>query len=1201
MKEKAIITKKGPQSRDASALSESAVAKDLGLIVETNLGYGTLVEGESETFQEIENQGYRVKVLTDINLLKIGNFNIDTEAPASVETNPAWTHYLVQLIAPPNESWVQEIESRGINVIEPISAYGLFVIGTLAQVKALENLEFVAWTGEFLPKYRISPNITTTSGTPIEVAVSYFDEEDTSQQIEQLSIEIKNTRTELTTYQYKITTVTIKIDPANIVALAALPQVRWIEQEVERALLDERSVQIAAENLNPAATEPVVGYGASLSTLGLSGDGITISIVDSGIDTHNNGTLHADINGRLSFFVQTPGSVATDLNGHGTHVAGIASGNASSGDADPQGFLLGQGVAPASRIGSINGIGTGGSMSDNDFILNSINNNSQVMNNSWGPISIPTSYTNRDATFDRGVRDANSATAGEAESIVIVFAAGNSGPNASTLLHHSKNTVIVGNSLNFRPNEGAPNNDNIRGLRPSSSRGPAHDNRILPTIVAPGTDVVSARSNADTDPGTAGVQRPRAAYVDTNGATHPNYTQLSGTSMSAPHVSGLSALLIEWWRNRTGGKNPSPAMVKALLINGAIDLVGGPDGAGGTLTNIPNNNQGWGRVSLQNMVLQAPLSDRGPKIFSDQRHAFTEPGQEHSLTISPVDTGRPLRITLVWTDAPAAAGDNPALVNDLDLEVVEIATNQRFKGNVFANGFSVAGGSFDQLNNTECVYLSNPSGLYEVNIIASAIAASANPTIPTPWQDFALVIDNAEYATASPVNIVPVLDRSGSMVGAGYVDITRASSRQFVDLMNINDGLGLVSFGNDSVVEYADGATLQTITGAGVKDAAKVRIDAIGFGGCTYMGGGIQAAGNLLDTVSGTGGIVLLSDGYDNKGCNNAPGRPSAMEAVNALNPNIPIFSCAMGPLSDQNLLEQIGTQTGGQYYFMPTIDDLFEIYNYINGRISGDSIIVNESATASTSRVAGFVESRASAVTFSVAWDNANLKYSHLDKLKRAQISVRLRDPRGKLLNPNDSYVRRIVGKGYVIFKINDPMPGQWYVEVSTVLRTHTKYTVGGFVNSPIRMVTKLDTPKIATGRPVSLITTVFDGKDIVKHVRGSVQTVNQKLSLATIVEKFKRDLSQIEPDKSFIQDGVPKNIGKLFALRNAMLAQNKFDILDMSKAISRLKTDGTGGLSASFLPTMDNTSYNLTATITGTSKGVKFVRKDLVSFVSH
>ena len=59
--------------------------------------------------------------------------------------------------------------------------------------------------------------------------------------------------------------------------------------------------------------------------------------------------------------------------------------------------------------------------------------------------------------------------------------------------------------------------------------------------------------------------------------------------MAAPQVTGAIGLVTEWWRGLRGGANPSPAMTKALLVNGAVD-VGTPD--------VPNRNEGWGRVDL---------------------------------------------------------------------------------------------------------------------------------------------------------------------------------------------------------------------------------------------------------------------------------------------------------------------------------------------------------------------------------------------------------------------------------------------------------------------------------------------------------------------------------------------------------------------------------------------------------------------------
>lgn len=1350
MTTKAIITRRGIPRSDAVAATESAEAGNMGLKVEQHLPHGTLVRGDKKQYAALESQGYRVKLLTDTNIINVGSYRIDTDAalpkvPEKLEVPKAlqktWPHHLVQLAAPPNEDWIRTIEEQGVDVVEPISAYGLFVVGSPEQVKNLKNLPFVEWVGLFKPAYRIAPNLQGLKGKIQYVNIGVYPAtavDEVREAIEKAGGTIINEWGKEGRYKDVYRILIVEIDAGKLPDVAVAPAVRWLEFQGPPITTDERSDQIVAENLNGAAppnNAPVVGYQAAVTSpatgLGLSGAGVTIGICDSGVDNHNSATMHPDLRNRMAFFADVTGGAApTDTNGHGTHVTGIAVGNAATGDTDPQGFLLGLGMAPGAQFGSVNAISGAAITAQDDWVQLMSANGAQVMNNSWEYTGTAGSnYTAAAREFDQMVRDPDPGTAG-LQHLVIVFAAGNNGGNLNTVSSPAiaKNHIVVGNSLNFRPGERFPTDD-IRGINGTSGRGLASDNRILPTIVAPGTDIVSTRPTVDTDPATPGVQRPRTAYTDTGGTVHNDHYPNTGTSMAAPHVSGLCALFIEWWRNRTGGRNPSPALVKALLINGAEDLSGGENwrafgsgvwtNMGGglrsiaaigftpnmlvdqgnnsvfgvlnqvgaaaqvvnagdwfydaptdtlrfrTLTagasrlyirdtapipNIPNGHQGWGRVSLENMVLQAPASDRGPKIFSDQRHAFTANGQEHMIRVAPFDMARPMRITLVWTDAAGAANTNPALVNDLDLEVTELATGNVYRGNVFANGFSATGGAFDNRNNTECVYIQNPTGTYEVTIIAANIAASAMPDIATPWQDFALVIDNAEVPAAAPVSVVPVIDRSGSMVASGYVDITKTSSKQFVDLMSIDDKLGVVSFGSTSAVEYptGPGPTLQTITGQPVRDAAKTEIDGVAFGGCTYMGAGINAARDMLNPAAGSRAMVLLSDGYDNKGCDAAnPAKPSALDAVAGLPANMPVYTCAMGPASDQGLLEQIADATDGRYYYMPTIDDLFEIYNYIRGQVTGDAIVVNESAMASSSRVAAFVDALATEATFTVAWADAKLQFVAGDPKKANEVSIRLRDPRGRLLHPSDSYVRRIVGQGYAAFKFQEPMPGQWYVEVSTVGETHVRYTVGGFVRSPLHLIVSLRPKRVVAGVPLNIAAQMFDGKLRISGFKGSTQVIHPNISVSGLLEKYKSQLRDIKPVKLLGGDTLPLDIAKLTALRAKMLQAQKIDLFNhnvssvtfRNAAISDLprlrfghlatpgvvpvgtddmmssiaprpmrpvipaqpipSSSGSGTLVGQFKDTKQQGSYNVLVTVNGMSpvSKTRFVRKALVS----
>ncbi len=1356
MATKAIISKSG--SGTTNGRFAPAETDGLGIAVEAQLPQGTLITGNDKQYAMLEKQGYRVKLLPDTHLLAIGSYHIDIEkgeprVPSGLdvpkELAKVWLHHLVQLQGPPNAEWNQTLEEHGVEIVEPIGSYGLFVTGTPEAVQALRTLPFVAWTGPFKPAYRIHPNLAAMKGRIQFAGIGVYPESEVDvvrQALTDTGSVIVRESAPNAGYQGEYHVLIVEMDAKYIPMVAALRGVRWLEFAAPQAGLDgERETQILAENLNavaPPNTAPVTGYQPWLAAVGLNGSNATVAICDTGVDANgnNNANGHLDIRGRLAAFVDyTGGANATDIDGHGTHVAGIAIGNAATGQTEaaaPNNFLWGQGVAPQSQYVVQNAISIAAPWPPANFgklTQDAVTNGADVMNNSWHDGTAPlggAGYTANTRRFDQLVRDPNESSA-ELDHLALVFSAGNAGGGPSTLTppHEAKNIIVVGNSLTSRPASGFPSED-INGINGSSSRGPAIDGRIMPTIVAPGTNVSSTWSETGS---VANYGQPIAGTGTPDPMNPANllnqYMFMSGTSMSAPMVSGTCALLTQWWRERTNGKNPSPALLKALLVNGAEDLAGGqnwrrlrsglwaaqggtPDtfrcnnpgfipaaaiyrttvlaqaanlagiavnqwffdamnnilyvrlGAGLTPGNnvqardtqaiaaIPNNDQGWGRVSLENILLQAPVSDRGPKLFSDQRHAFTADGQEFLIRVAPVDAARPMRITLAWTDAPGAANANPALVNDLDLEVRELNTADVYRGNVFSNGFSTTGGAFDTRNNVECVYIQNPAGTYEVRVIASSLSANARPPFDNidVWQDFALVLDNAEVPPAAPVSVVPVIDRSGSMVSYGYVDTTRTSSKLFVDMLGIDDRLGVVSFGDSGTVNYPPGPmpALQQIVGQPTRDAANNTIDDIVFNGCTFMGDGIEKARDLLAPAMGSRAMVLFSDGYDNKGCDMGnPAKPSALDAVAALPAGMPVYTCAMGPSSDQALLEQIAVTTNGHYYFMPTIDDLYEIYNYIRGQITDTGIIVNEAAFASRSRVGAFVDAGSRSLMLNVAWNDTSLKYTAGEPRKKNEISIRLRTPQGKLLHPHISDVRTIVGEGYVIFTIQEPAAGQWYVEVETARTTHTRYTVGGFVDSPIRLIATLP-GRMIPGKPLNISAQVFDGKVNIPNVRARAHVVAPMLGIPALLDKYKSQLARIKPVATG-GDSMPDDVGRLLALRAKLAKDNQpHDIFTTITSLIRLSeqrktihgkstivpvrstaiahaVDGNGmeqlereaffpspGLS---LPTPSRTqtlagrfgdtrqqgSYNVIITANGISpqSGTRFVRKQLMSLV--
>src|SRR5439155_4938446 len=132
-----------------------------------------------------------------------------------------------------------------------------------------------------------------------------------------------------------------------------------------------------------------------------------------------------------------------------------------------------------------------------------------------------------------------------------------------------------------------------------SSRGPADDGRVKPDIVAPGTNIVSARSHY---PGAGTLYGPYE--------TNANYVYSAGTSMATPLAAG-AGVLARQWLTLHGIADPSGASVKAVLLNTAANMAPGQYGTGPTQEipyTRPNSVDGWGRVDLGFMEAPAPYT-----------------------------------------------------------------------------------------------------------------------------------------------------------------------------------------------------------------------------------------------------------------------------------------------------------------------------------------------------------------------------------------------------------------------------------------------------------------------------------------------------------------------------------------------------------------------------------------------------------------
>ena len=312
-----------------------------------------------------------------------------------------------------------------------------------------------------------------------------------------------------------INAVAVHLPSNNIRSLSQREQISRVHlDDIVMKMMDKASTTVASHYAN---------------SHGLTGKDIGVAVIDTGVHPHADLTSPKN---RIVKFLDLVNKKSSpyDDDGHGTHVAGIIAGNGFSS----RGKYTG--IAPDAKIIAIKSLDENGGGNVSDVIAGiqwAIENkdpyNIKVITLSLG---IKTKASYRDDPLCQAVTQAKN------KNITVVVAAGNSGPNPSTISSPaiSPHAISVGACDDRKASN--PQDCSIANF---SSRGPTVDKISKPDVLAPGVGIQSL-SNED------------------------GYTSLTGTSMAAPIVAGCIALLYEENPNLTYQE------IQRKISQGSIDL-----------------------------------------------------------------------------------------------------------------------------------------------------------------------------------------------------------------------------------------------------------------------------------------------------------------------------------------------------------------------------------------------------------------------------------------------------------------------------------------------------------------------------------------------------------------------------------------------------------------------------------------------------
>ena len=752
-------------------------------------------------------------------ILATGTFDPKTQAldfsRANISNNNSQRYGIVQFWQhKANYKWLQK---HGFKVLQnlPNNAY---VINWLNQdKKQLTQNKDIRWFGAFQTGYKVSPDLWSSNrqNTPTyQLSIQTFKDVNNFKLTALISKDLKGAHILKTNVPKNFGQYVIEVNATELNQtlnlLAKNEDIQWLALFHPQKFYNNEAVSATQASSIPVTT-PIFNQG-------IYGTGQIIGIADSGLDRNEDwfvhlnkgagivtaitdaeavnppvmGSLHP--NNKVIAYWTMPGALDYDNSSfHGTHVSGSvagdrllnigggAGGSVSSPISD--GYDNDDGMAPNAQIlfqdigAGINPMTGGASLSgigSYPMWKQAFTAGAAIHSNSYGSDQNPGVYDGESQRADKTLRDF--------ENMIILFAAGNSGPSADTIGSPAtaKNVTTVGYL----------NHGNSTTINTNSSRGPTDDGRLKPDISATGTNIQSA--SGDTN--------------NTNSVEVPLRKSLSGTSMATPITAGSTALLRQYFIDGfypTGAKNPADShtpsgpLMKAVLLNGT-------NTDGGFFA----NNIGWGRVWLDNSLYFSGESKR-LRFWEVSNFDGLKTGEQFSTTVT-VQTGQEFRATLVWYDLEGPTGSGVTLVNNLDL-TVSVGANT-YLGNNFSANNSVTGGSADAINTVEQVRFAAPiSGNYTITIDASNIPG--NGSFNSDKQGFALVVSgDLSSGNTPPSNPANPSSLAANSTGLSGIDLTWSDVSADYDSYEIYRSLGSCATADLTKLKYVGQSNTNSFT-----------------------------------------------------------------------------------------------------------------------------------------------------------------------------------------------------------------------------------------------------------------------------------------------------------------------------------------------------------------------------------------------------